>query len=115
LLPLLEEGDVPKRIQLGVRVIEVKGILESPSEESPEIPAGIKHGLYVDSVDKESHAERAGILENDIILFFNGAEIRNTLDLRLQLLNLAEGSGVTVPIRVYRDGEIIDLYLELEN
>ncbi|HOA78723.1 MAG: Ig-like domain-containing protein [Bacilli bacterium] len=115
LLPLLEEGDVPKRIQLGVRVIEVKGILESPSEESPEIPAGIKHGLYVDSVDKESHAERAGILENDIILFFNGAEIRKTLDLRLQLLNLAEGSGVTVPIRVYRDGEIIDLYLELEN
>ena len=112
LLPLLEAGEVPERLRLGITSTEVKTVLEGLVEDL-EIPAGINYGLYVRDVSAGGHGERAGLQVDDIILSFNGVPIKKTLDLRLQLINLVEGSGVVVPIVIYRNGETITLYLEL--
>lgn len=112
LLPLLEAGEVPERLRLGITSTEVKTVLEGLVEDL-EIPVGINYGLYVRDVSAGGHGERAGLQVDDIILSFNGVPIKKTLDLRLQLINLVEGSGVVVPIVIYRNGETITLYLEL--
>ncbi|MFH1943761.1 MAG: PDZ domain-containing protein [bacterium] len=49
------------------------------SEERKEM--GVSHGVVVTKVEKDGPAERAGIVEEDVILYFAGKKIRTTQNL----------------------------------
>lgn len=64
------------------------------------------NGIFVDSLTADdSPAALAGILAGDVLVELNGEQVRNASELSRALSSL--GIGVEVPVRLYRDGEII--------
>jgi serine protease Do len=94
LLPQLRKGQVV-RGYLGVTMLdvtedEVKG-LGLPSTE----------GVLVRQVEQDSPAERAGVMPGDVIVKFNGTEVKNSD--QISQLVAATQPGTTVKIEVYRN------------
>lgn len=105
LIPYLEQGIVPQRAKLGVVGMEVA---TARMMGSYEVPTGILHGLIITEVG-EGIAKEAGVLEDDIIVEFNGVTIRRTHELRAELGKFLIGSGDEVAMVVYRAGEYVEL------
>lgn len=70
-------------------------------------PPDGNRGALVDSVSNGSAAEASGIEVGDVVIGFNGNDIRGSADLRAQVIDQVPGSDVT--ITVLRDGEEVDL------
>ncbi|HTD88673.1 MAG TPA: Do family serine endopeptidase, partial [Candidatus Binatia bacterium] len=60
-------------------------------------------GVVVSDVSAKSPAEKAGIKTGDVILEFNGKQVRDSRHLKLQVAQTAPGE--TVPVKVLRDGK----------
>ncbi len=60
---------------------------------------GVQHGVLVEAVEKESAAEKAGILEDDVILAVDGEKVRSPLSLTEIVRELAPGTAVKVAIQ----------------
>ena len=114
LIPYLENGIVPTRARIGVTVIAVRDLLsvdyESNSDYNYIIPEGCKTGLYVTSISEGSVCD--GILKpDDIIIVFNGVEIKNSLQLRAELGAIVVGSNTNIIVTILRNGEQMDVTL----
>lgn len=105
LIPFLEQGIVPQRAKLGVVGMEVATALMSGSYD---VPAGVTHGLIITEVG-EGIAQTAGVLVDDIIVEFNGVVIKRTHELRAELGKFLIGSGDEVLMKVFREGEVVEL------
>jgi membrane-associated protease RseP (regulator of RpoE activity) len=68
---------------------------------------GIKNGVEVITVKKESAAAKAGIKDDDIIQLVNGEKVRNAQDLVDIISELAPGA--TIKIGLWRDGKALEL------
>ena len=68
-------------------------------------------GAQVAEVVADSAAEAAGVEIGDIIVGFDGIDVRGSNDLRAQVIDEAPGTAVT--ITVLRDGEPLDLAVTL--
>ncbi len=68
-------------------------------------------GAQVAEVVTSSAAEAAGIELGDVIITFDGVDVRGSSDLRAQVIDEAPGTPVT--ITVLRDGEPVDLSVTL--
>ncbi|MDD3628602.1 MAG: trypsin-like peptidase domain-containing protein [Actinomycetota bacterium] len=68
-------------------------------------------GVYITDVLKGYPADKAGIKKGDVITEFNGVKVQNPLELIAQILRLNVGDSVNV--KIYRDGQYIDVKLEL--
>ena len=114
LLPYLENGLVPKRARIGVTVIAIRDLLAHDDENDPNykyiIPEGVKTGLYVTSVDEASVAF-GKIQADDIIMVFNGVNLKNSLQLRAELGAIVVGSNVEIPVIVLRNGAEVEITL----
>ena len=113
----LEVGQRPKRATLGVQILDISGYWQSPEiyqELYPgiNIPDHIKHGFYINVVDKGGVAYKAKVQPGDIMLEFNHVEIRYSYQVRAELGKFLIGSGQVAEIKVYRNGEVITLYCE---
>ena len=95
LLPQLRTGKVT-RGRIGVNI---RAVLE---EEVEGFGLRSRNGAVVMSVLPDGPAERAGLEPGDVILSFNGREVRRSDD--LQAAVTATRPGATVPLRVMRDG-----------
>ncbi len=114
LIPYLEEGEAPKRATIGVQVIAMRDLLAadlSQSDYNYIIPEGITTGLYVNEVVADSVAAKGGVKADDIILYFNGVELKKSLELRGELNKIIVGANTNIDIVVYRNGEQITLTL----
>ena len=100
---LIETGSV-KRAQLGVYFDSVPEALA----EALEVPRG---SAQVSGVIDGSAADRAGLLEGDIITNVDGQELRDFNQLRTMIGNMQPGAVVN--LGVVRDGETFDLQVEL--
>ena len=110
----LEVGQRPKRAVLGVQILDLTGYWQSPEiyqQQYPgiNIPEHIKYGFYVSVVEKGGVAEKAKVQVGDIILEFNNVEIRYSYQVRAELGKFLIGSGQIAEIKVYRNGEVINL------
>ena len=74
---------------------------------------GLPGGLYVSSVSQNSDAAAKGVREGDILTHVNGFEVRKTDD----VLAIRDGMqiGDTMTLTIYRDGEILEIEIELYN
>lgn len=93
----LREFGRTKRGRIGVRITEVSDeIAESLGLEN-------SNGALVNSVEEDSPSERAGVEFGDIIIEFNGTEIKEMRDLTSTVANTEIGS--TVDMIVLREGQ----------
>lgn len=103
---LRESGRVERGL-LGVRMREVDyALAEIFGMERPR-------GAFVDEVQPESPAEAAGILNEDIIVEFNGHDIEYFTDLPFYVGQYKPGTEAAV--RLYRNGEMLSRTVTLGN
>jgi len=101
---LVSKGKV-ERGYMGVRIQPVTSdIAEAYGLDKPR-------GALVTSVEKGTPAEKAGIKEGDLIIAFNGKEVRDVQHLRSMVAH--EGPGKKVKIKVIRDGKEKEFSLTL--
>jgi S1-C subfamily serine protease len=63
----------------------------------------LDHGVLVESVEPDTPAERSGLRRRDVIVRYNGEEVRDESKFRLMVG--ATTVGKTVPVVVVRDGQ----------
>jgi len=68
-------------------------------------------GVYISSVMKGYPAEEAGVKSGDIIVEFNGVEVKTPYELLAQILRHNVGDGIE--LKIYRDGGYLTLRLTL--
>lgn len=74
--------------------------------------SGITEGVYVESVSDGSPADDGGMQAGDIIVEVDDKEVSDYAYLRYLLYNHSVGD--TMKVRVYRDGDYIDLNITLD-
>jgi S1-C subfamily serine protease len=82
--------------------VSVQGMTGSEREKM-----GVRHGVEVVTVEKDSAAAKAGIKEDDVIQLVNGEKIRDSQDLVDVISELAPGTAVKMG--VWRDGKALEL------
>lgn len=101
---LMANGKV-KRAMIGIQLAEL----------TPEVAEGFglsgSDGAVVQSVFRDSPAERAGIMRNDVIVEFDGQPVKDRDKFRLKVADTAVGRKV--PLVVLRDGKRIPLTVTL--
>ena len=73
---------------------------------------GLPQGASVRSVTEDSPAEKAGLQENDIITAVNGTELKSFRD--LTDIVLASAPGDTLTLTVYRQGQTMEIQVEVD-
>ncbi|NCB53056.1 MAG: PDZ domain-containing protein [Clostridia bacterium] len=96
---LIENGYVAGKAYLGVSVKDI----ESYVTQYYNMPSGV----YVDSVNTGSCAEKAGLKKGDIITGVGDVKVTSVEELKTALKNCAAGD--TSAITVYRSGETLTL------
>lgn len=82
------------------------------SRNVSSLRAPIDHGLFINNVFPNSTAEKSGLRVGDVILSWNGKEIRTTADAEMALLLSPVGS--IVKMKVFRDGRIMEFSVEIK-
>ena len=74
------------------------------------LPDGTR-GLRIDEVVPDLSGDNAGILVGDYIVSFNGQAVSSTSEILAIRRELHVGD--LVPVRIWRDGEYLDLTMEM--
>lgn len=101
---LIENGKVSR----GYLAIMVQDISK---EQASRIGLDTTLGAYVSSVEPNGPAARAGIQPGDIILEFNGEQVKNTTDLRTKIAGTLPGK--TVQLTIIRNGKEMKIEVKL--
>lgn len=115
LLPFLERYTLPKRIVLGITILAVSDIISLDTSDGGYdylIPEGVTKGLYVKSVLEDSICY-GHIMQDDIIVSFNGVELRKSIQLRELINKLSVGSYEKISITVLRKGQLVNIEIEI--
>jgi serine protease Do len=108
-IPPMPPIDVPRPV-MAVRTSRVGFETETLNEQLAEY-FGVKEGVLVRSVDKDSPAEKAGLHAGDVILKVDGEAVKATRDVSGRLRDSWEKK--TVPVQVMRNKRETTLQLEL--
>ena len=84
--------------------------MEVTEEKSQQ--SGYPQGLYVKGIEQGSAAEKAGISVGDVIIGFDGKDIKTSTD--LTDAKAEKNAGDTVEVVVYRNKKNVKLQLQLE-
>ncbi len=106
LLPQLKETGYVIRTWLGVRVQRVTPSLAKSFELKQPI------GALISEVVDNSPASKAGLMDGDVILSFNGVKIKHSD--QLGWLIATGGTKKTVPLELIRNGKTQTIDLQLE-
>ncbi len=101
---LIQYGYVTGRPTLGISGLNVTNVYSQYYD--------IPKGFFVKSVEEGSAAEKAGIKVNDIVIGIEGTLIESIEEFNEIKENYKAGDEITVS--VYRDGEILDLDVVLD-
>ena len=102
---LVRDGRVTRGF-LGILIQDVTPPLARQFELPPN------SGALVAEVNPKGPADRAGLKSGDVILEFNGREIRDSRSLRLEVARTRPGS--TVPVKVQRDGKPREIRVKVD-
>lgn len=87
------------------------GILGSSVDNQTAQRYNLPEGIYVESVEENSPAQKAGIVQSDIITKINGQEVKSVNELN-QIKNTCN-IGDTVTLTVYRNNATQDIQVTL--
>lgn len=92
------------------------GIVATDLNRMMAISLGLNstEGAVVSQVEPKSPADKVGIEPADVILEINGRQVRNARAAGELLGNTDLRVGDTITFKIYRDGKIIEVVLELE-
>ncbi|MFD1734977.1 S1C family serine protease [Bacillus salitolerans] len=114
-LPIIEDletyGEV-KRPYMGVGLRNLSDISSYHWYQTLKLPRDIKAGVFIEEVVPLSPADRAGLVQYDVIVALDGKEITNALDLRKHLYKEKE-IGETMEVTFYRQGEKMNTTMKL--
>ena len=108
-MPAIPPIDIPRPV-MTMRTGRVGIEIESLSGQLAEF-FGVKEGVLVRSVEKDSPAEKAGIKTGDVILKASGQSVETTRDLTEALRENRDKK--TIPLQVMRSKKEMSLNLEL--
>jgi len=91
------------------------GVTIQPVTEELARSFGLKQarGALINDVLKGGPAEKAGIRQGDVIIAFNGTEVKDAS--HLQRLVAEHGVGKSARVTVFRDGKTVELGMTLSN
>lgn len=101
---LIDHGYVTGRPYIGIGYSEIS----RQAANYLRLPEGV-YGIYVENVEKDAAAEKAGIQKGDVIIKLNDDQINSGSD--MVKAKLKYNAGDTVSITVYRNGEEVTLSL----
>ena len=114
-IPIIEEleksGEV-KRPTMGIGLLDLTDVPAFYQKQTLRLPEEVTTGVVVSEVVQGSAADQAGVEQYDVIVEMGGQKIENSIDLRQHLYNEAD-IGDKLSIKVYRQGEMVDLQLTL--
>jgi len=93
------------RAQLGVRLTDVN------AEKAREMKMSGEYGAIVTEVEPGSAAAQAGLMDNDVILEFDGERVRSVAQLRRMVQDTPPGR--TVAVKINRAGQARTLNVKL--
>ncbi len=99
-------GESRKTTYMGVVIESVPSVLR----DYIDLPKGV--GLLLPRIATDGPAEKAGLVDNDILVKFDGQLVINNSQLST-LINM-KGPGSTVPVTIFRKGEEMDFDVTLE-
>ncbi|MFF2754514.1 S1C family serine protease [Psychrobacillus sp. NPDC058041] len=108
----LERNGKVSRPSMGITLVDLTNVPAIHQKDTLKLPAEVTTGVVVNEVIRNSPAEKAGMKTYDVIVEMDGEKIENTIDLRKHLYNKKE-IGDELKVKVYRDGKIVDLTLNL--
>lgn len=97
------EGKVVRPV-LGISLLDISQISEQQKESVLKLPKEVTAGVVVGQVQEGSAAEKGGLQKYDVIVKFNGEEVKNTISLRKGIYK--SELGKEVEIDYYRDGKL---------
>lgn len=108
----LEELGEVARPSIGAGLVDLADIPLAFRSNQWNLPEDLDSGAVVESVLEGSGAAEAGMEPLDIILEVDGEELESVIELR-QYLYADKAAGEMLELEVYRDGETIDMEIEL--
>lgn len=115
-MPVIEDienyGEV-ERPELGVEMGSVSDIPSYHWQETLNLPEDVTSGVFVTNVFPGSSADDGGLQEYDVIVEMDDQEIDFAHDLRMYLYTELD-VGEEVTISFYRDGELQETTIELQ-
>lgn len=108
----LERNGKVNRPSMGITLVDLTNVPAIHQKDTLKLPAEVTTGVVVNEVIRNSPAAKAGMKTYDVIVEMDGEKIENTIDLRKHLYNEKE-IGDVLKVKVYRDGKIVDLTLNL--
>lgn len=114
-IPIIEEleksGEV-KRPTMGIGLLDLTDVPAFYQQQTLRLPEEVTTGVVVANVVQGSSADKAGIEEYDVIVEMGGQKVENSIDLRQYLYNETD-IGDSIPMKVYRQGKMVELTLTL--
>lgn len=103
IIPYLEEGIVPKRIELGITINDINSV------NIIGINHKYEYGLVVTNIRQESLSEKIGLEINDIIIEVNNQKMKTAEDLLLFSNSIIEKSDYELSFKLIRNDNIMTL------
>ncbi|WP_338778350.1 trypsin-like peptidase domain-containing protein [Metabacillus sp. FJAT-52054] len=108
---LMEKGQIDRPF-LGVSLGDIEQIPPQVAGEQLGLPEGMTTGVYLDSIQSGSPAEKGGLERGDVITALDGKKVKNSSELRKYLYE-SKSIGDKVQVTIYRDGKKQEVTLTL--
>lgn len=116
-MPIIEDLEVNGKVirpSMGITLIDLTNVPAFHQRDTLKLPAEVTTGVVVDEVYEGTPAANAGIKTYDVIVEMDGEKVENSIDLRKHLYN-EKDIGDSLDVKVYRQGEIVELTLTLKD
>lgn len=116
-MPIIEDLEVNGKVirpSMGITLIDLTNVPAFHQRDTLKLPAEVTTGVVVDEVYEGTPAANAGLKTYDVIVEMDGEKVENSIDLRKHLYN-EKDIGDSLDVKVYRQGEIVELTLTLED
>lgn len=110
----LEKTGTVNRPTMGVSLMNLRDIPSSQQQEVLKLPKEVTDGVIITQVLSNTPAETAGVQQYDVIVEMDGKKIEDMVGLRKHLYNDKE-VGDTMKMKVYREGKLIEIEMELRD
>ncbi|WP_432362706.1 S1C family serine protease [Sporosarcina sp. UB5] len=116
-VPIIKDLEMTGTVQrptMGVSLINLEDVPSTERRRVLNLQEDIAGGVIVTQVFRNTPAEAAGVQQYDVIVEMDGKKINDMVGLRKHLYN-DKKVGDTMKMKVYRDGKLIEIEMELRD